>query len=272
MYGDTVGYFAQVAAKKAKYLQQNPIGFFVGAMMAGAYVGIGIILIMTVGNSVTPDFAKVAMGLSFGIALTLVVFAGAELFTGYTMYMTLGQLSNTSTLTDLWSTWSISWAGNFAGALLLVFLFSLGGGGGYLDDPSSIVHKIADYKINSPAVKLFARAILCNWLVCLALWTSARTENDAAKMMLIFWCLFAFITSGFEHSIANMTVLALSLAGAHPDSVSVSGMGYNLFWVTSGNIVGGVVFVAGAYWTASRTNEDTILNSPEKDLTQETSQ
>ena len=272
MYGDTVSHFAQVAAKKAKYLQQNPFGFFVSSMMAGAYVGIGIILIMTVGNAVTPEFSKVAMGLSFGVALTLVVFAGAELFTGYTMYMTLGKLSGTCSLPDLWSSWSISWVGNLAGAFLLVFLFSLGGGGGYLDDTSSIVHKVADYKINSPAIKLFVRAILCNWLVCLALWTSARTENDAAKILLIFWCLFAFITSGFEHSVANMTVLALSLAGAHPESVSVSGMAYNLFWVTAGNIFGGVVFMAGAYWTASKTNRISTPNSPKTELTQENSQ
>lgn len=251
MYADTTDHFAEIAAKKAAYLKTNPLGFLVGAMMAGAYVGIGIILIMTVGNSVDPAFAKIAMGLSFGVALTLVVFAGSELFTGYTMYMTLGLLKGRSTVGQLIDTWSVAWVGNFVGALLLVWLFNTGGGGGFLADEMALIHKVASYKMNSPALKLFARAILCNWLVCLAIWMAARTQNDVAKILLIFWCLFAFITSGFEHSVANMTVLSLSLAGAHPESVSLAGLMHNLVWVTAGNIVGGAVFMAGAYWKAS---------------------
>lgn len=251
MYAETIEQFAAQAAKKAAYLRNSPVAFFVSAMMAGAYVGIGIILIMTVGNAVDPTFAKIAMGLSFGIALTLVVFAGSELFTGYTMYMTLGRLRSKASGSDLAATWSMSWLGNLAGALVLVSLFSLGGGGGFLDSDTSLIHKVAAYKMNSPALKLFARAILCNWLVCLALWTAARTRNDGAKILLIFWCLFAFITSGFEHSVANMTVLSLSLVGNHPETVTLHGAVHNLVWVTLGNIIGGAVFMAGAYWKAS---------------------
>lgn len=256
MYADSIEQFAALAAKKAAYLKNTPAAFFTGAMMAGAYVGIGIILIMTVGNAVDPAFAKVAMGLSFGIALTLVVFAGSELFTGYTMYMTLGRLKGRTSLGDLIGTWSSSWLGNLAGALLLVFLFALGGGGGFLGDDQALIHKVASYKMNSPALKLVARAILCNWLVCLALWTASRTQNDSAKILLIFWCLFAFITSGFEHSVANMTVLSLSLVGNHPESVTLAGAAHNLLWVTLGNIVGGAFFMAGAYWKASGTRRN----------------
>lgn len=251
MYAETIDSFAALAAKKAAYLREHPAGFFTSSMMAGAYVGIGIILIMTVGGSVEPAFAKIAMGLSFGIALTLVVFAGSELFTGYTMYMILGMKKGTITGQNLLDTWSMSWLGNFAGSLLLVSLFFLGGGGGFLHEPDAIVHTVAIHKMNSPVAELFARAILCNWLVCLAIWTSARTKNDAAKIFLIFWCLFAFITSGFEHSVANMTVLSLSLFGAHPETVSLAGLTHNLVWVTLGNIVGGALFMGGAYWFAS---------------------
>ena len=105
--------------------------------------------------------------------------------------------------------------------------------------------------MNSPIVELIARAALCNWLVCLALWMAARTTNDTAKAIVIFWCLFAFIASGFEHSVANMTLLSIALLGEHPDTVSLAGMGHNLLWVTLGNIIGGSVFMALGYWLAS---------------------
>ena len=105
--------------------------------------------------------------------------------------------------------------------------------------------------MNAPALALLARGALCNWLVCLALWTSARATSDAAKCILIWWCLFAFIAAGFEHSIANMTVFSIALLGNHPPGVSLGGMAYNLLWVTLGNIVGGAGFVALGYLGAS---------------------
>src|ERR1051326_1253573 len=92
------------------------------------------------------------------------------------------------------------------------------------------------YAFIAPALELFARAILCNWLVCLAIWTSARMTNDTAKCIVIFWCLYAFIASGFEHSIANMTLFAIALLAPHPASVTLAGMGWNLLWVSLGNI------------------------------------
>jgi nitrite transporter NirC len=71
------------------------------------------------------------------------------------------------------------------------------------------------------AAPLFFRAVLCNWLVCLALWMAARMTSDSAKCIAIFWCLFAFIACGYGHSVANMTLLALALVGNHPDTVSI---------------------------------------------------
>ena len=106
-------------------------------------------------------------------------------------------------------------------------------------------------KMSAPGTALFARAILCNWLVCLALWMAARVNSDSAKCIVIFWCLLAFIASGYEHSVANMTLLGLALAGNHPEAVSLTGFAWNLAWVTAGNAVGGAIFVAGAYWMGS---------------------
>jgi len=251
MYADTIEGFAKVAEKKLAALRRAPGGFFVASMLAGAYVGIGIILIFTLGQLAPPEIRKLVMGATFGIALTLVVIAGAELFTGHTMFMVLRGFSGKGSVRDVAATWSMTWIGNLAGALLLVWLFAVGGGGGLLSAPDTLVMKIASAKMNDSASALVARAILCNWLVCLAIWMSARVDSDVAKCVVIFWCLLAFIASGFEHSVANMTLLGLALAGNHPDTVSLAGFGWNLGWVTLGNAIGGAVFVAGAYYVST---------------------
>lgn len=247
MYTDTIDGFTKLAEKKLAALRRSPGGFFVSSMLAGAYVGMGIILIFVLGNQAPVEFRKLIMGATFGIALTLVVIAGAELFTGHTMFMALRRYGGASSLRDIAASWSMTWIGNLAGALALVGLFALGGGGGILSAPDTLLMNVAALKMNDSGVSLFARAILCNWLVCLAIWMSARVDSDAAKCIVIFWCLLAFIACGFEHSVANMTLLGLAMAGNHPETVSVAGFGWNLTWVTLGNIVGGAIFVAGAY-------------------------
>jgi nitrite transporter NirC len=250
MYADTIEGFAKLAEKKLAALRRAPGGFFVASMLAGAYVGMGILLIFTLGAQVPAEVRKLVMGATFGIALTLVVIAGAELFTGHTMFMVLRGFSGRGGLRDIAATWSMTWIGNLAGALLLVWLFALGGSE-LLAAPDTLLMKVAAAKMNASASSLVAKAILCNWLVCLAIWMSARVDSDVAKCVVIFWCLLAFIASGFEHSVANMTVLGLALAGNHPESVSLAGFGWNLAWVTLGNAIGGAVFVAGAYFVST---------------------
>jgi nitrite transporter NirC len=247
MYAETIDAFVKSADKRLAALRHSPGGFFVSSMLAGAYVGMGILLIFTLGSQVPAEFQKVVMGATFGIALTLVVIAGGELFTGHTMFMALRAYAGKGAMSDIAATWGMTWIGNLAGSLGLVALFALGGGGGLLSTPDTLVMKVAALKMNAPGASLFARAILCNWLVCLAIWMSARVSSDSAKCIVIFWCLLAFIACGFEHSVANMTLLGLALAGNHPETVSVAGFAWNLAWVTLGNVVGGAVFVAGAY-------------------------
>jgi nitrite transporter len=259
MYNETIERFSTIAETKAELVRNRPLAFFVSAMMAGAYVGMGIVLIFTLGNDIDPAWRKLVMGASFGIALTLVVFAGSDLFTGLTMYMTQGVLTRSVRLRDLAATWAMSWVGNLVGAVLLASLFAAAGGGTLLFGKSTFLFDIATVKMTAPASALFVRAILCNWLVCLALWMSARMSSDTAKCLAIFWCLFAFIACGFEHSVANMTLLTLALLGNHPDTISVAGMAYNLLWVTLGNIVSGAAFMGGAYWFVSRDKGTTLL-------------
>ena len=248
MHKDTTKEFASIAVDKIAYFKRNPIGFFISTMMAGAYVGVGIMLILTLGNEADPASRNLIMGCFFGIALILIIFAGADLFSGHIMYMTFGFLYRKIGLFTVIKDWVICWYGNLFGAVMLSVLFTLGGGGGWMDDSSSLVHTLAEAKMNSTITELLARAIICNWLLCLAIWMTSKTKSDIAKCVLIFWCLFAFISAGFEHSIANMTIFAISLLGNHPDTVTIPGLFYNLGWVSVGNVVGGAGFIGVAYY------------------------
>lgn len=247
MYTDTLDGFAAAARRKASWARTDPPAFFVASAMAGVYVGLGIILILSLGALVDPVWQRLVMGASFGIALTLVVFAGSELYTGLTMSMTIGVLRAGVTSRDLARVWALAWFGNLAGALLLAWLFTSAGGGIPHGDGAALLQRIAAAKMNAEAGELVARGILCNWLVCLALWIGARVQGDTAKMIAIAWCLFAFIASGYEHSVANMTLFALALAGEPGPGVSLAGAAYNLGWVTLGNTIAGVLMMASAY-------------------------
>jgi nitrite transporter NirC len=247
LFQDTAEHFSELAVTKIHTLRTNFLGFFIGTMMAGAYVGIGMMLTLSLGNDVDPSSYKLVMGSFFGIALTLIVFAGAELFSGHTMFMAFGFLHKKVKFLPAIYDWVICWSGNLTGAVLLSILFALGGGGGWMDDSTSLVHQVAEYKVNSSITELIARGAICNWLVCLAIWMTARTTNDTAKCIFIFWCLFAFVAAGFEHGVANMTVFTISMLGAHADSVTIMSVWYNLVWVSIGNIIGGAGFIGVAY-------------------------
>jgi len=251
----TVAALADAARKKAELAAREPLRYLVLSALAGAYVGLGIVLIFSIGSPLAAAGApgtKALMGASFGIALTLVVFAGSELFTGNNLVMTLGSLERTVSWGATLRVWGLSFVGNVAGSLLLAAMTAATGlvAKAPLKD---FVLQVSAAKMAAPVRELFFRGLLCNVLVCLAIWTAARTKDDLAKLVLIFWCLFGFIGAGFEHSVANMTLLGLALLVPHdPALVSWAGFVRNLVPVTLGNVVGGAVLVAGSYWYATR--------------------
>ena len=256
MYEPTIVHFAEVARDKADSLVRAPVGFFVGAMMAGAYIGIAMVLALSCAAGMPPGARPLVLGGVFGVGLILTVFAGGELFTGYVMYTGFGLARRSVT----WS-WAIAmtgvvWAGNLAGALILVGLFVSGGGGSVLADGGVYLNSYVTHKVEADAVALIARAILCNWLVCLAIWTATRVSGDAAKCIVLAWVLLAFVAAGFEHSIANMTALALGLLAPHP-AIALEGVVRNLGLVTLGNIIGAAFFIVGGYLSAARTDTGT---------------
>ena len=259
MFTESINKCAATAERVVKLDRENPFGYWVASMMAGAYVGLGIILIFTLGNLVDPALRPLVMGATFGIALTLVINAGAELYTGHTMYLTFGVKAGRISSASAMRAGLQSWGGNLLGSILVAWLFWQTGGGKLLPDGASLVHSAALAKTQLPVVALIAKGMLCNWLVCLAIWMCQRVEGSA-KFIAIWWCLLAFIASGYEHSIANMTLFALSWFGAHSPDFTLSGIGYNLLWVTLGNTLSGVLFMGLGYWYATPADQRPIAN------------
>ena len=252
MYTPDVQRMVEVSVKKVAYLERSPIGYMILAALAGVYLGFGITLIFSIGGPFASEGSaalKLVMGVSFGIALTLVIFAGSELFTGNNMVGVIGGLAKEVSWGQVGNLFFWSLVGNLLGSLVIAWLVVQSGT--LAPASSSLIQKVAAIKMHLPAWELFLRGVLCNWLVCLAVWTASRANGDAAKMLLIFWCLFAFIGSGFEHSIANQSLLGLALFLPHEASVSWGGFLWNQTWVVLGNIVGGGIFVGALYWMAS---------------------
>jgi len=223
--------------------------------LAGIYVGFGIILIFAIGGPIHADdgpFLKLVMGASFGIALSLVIFAGSELFTGSNMILVVGRFQNKTSMGPVLKSWLLCYLGNLIGSVFLAWLVFHGDS--LAESSKTLVLQVSSMKMNTGAKELFVRGILCNWLVCLAVWLAVKAKSETAKLIMIFWCLFAFISSGFEHCVANMTLLSLGLLIPHGAEISFAGGLHNLAWVTLGNIVGGALFVGMAYGFASAKN------------------
>ncbi|PAB59850.1 formate/nitrite transporter family protein [Anaeromicrobium sediminis] len=254
MSGDVLSKLCDVAKLKVDFLRRSKGKYTVASALAGFYVGLGILLIMTIGgilsNAESP-YTKIVMGVSFGIALSLVLMAGSELFTGNNLIMMVGVLNKKVSWSDTIGIWIYSYIGNFLGSILIALLFIYTGlAKGATAD---FILKVTSAKMNGTFMPLLVKGILCNILVCLAVLCSIRMNSESGKLIMIFWCLFAFITTGFEHSIANMTILSIGMFMPHPETISLVGMFNNLIPVTIGNFIGGALFLGGsAYYIGKK--------------------
>ena len=258
---DAVDAGADQAVAKAEAARNVP-RYFVASALAGAYIGVAVVLMASTAGPLAAAGSvgtKLVAGSVFGVALTLVVFAGAELFTGNVMVMLAGLFAGRVRMRDVLTVNAGSLVGNFAGSVAFAAVVNASGvldAGAKPGAPApgaSFIATITSAKIAATGGQLFWRAVLCNMLVCLALWMASRTSSDAAKLGLLFWGLLAFIASGFEHSIANMTVFTLAILQG---SAHWADLGRNLLYTVPGNIVGGGLLVAAPYaWIGRRAAE-----------------
>lgn len=253
LFSEEISNLSAAAVKKEKFFKKGKMKYIISSALAGLYIGLAIVFIYTIGGmlyAVHSPATKIVMGASFGVGLSLVLACGSELFTSNTMIMPLGVLEKKVGWKSVWNICVFSYIGNFIGSILVAGMFV--GSGLAQGDTAEFILKSAVAKMAPTSMQLFLRAIMCNILVCLAAWAYYKLKSETAKLIMIFWCLYAFITTGFEHSIANMTLLTIALIIPHKANVSLYGWIHNLTAVTLGNFVGGAIFIGLAYWYISK--------------------
>jgi len=244
-------YEGAVAAGAAKASASWAKIFKLG-IAAGCHIGFGSYLAITVGGAcpqlaeANPGLQKIifgAFGLPFGLIMTLVT--GGELFTGNTALVTASAMEGKTTPAELTKSWVASYAGNFVGSLILAYLAFKSGTLGTA--PASAA--IATAKCALSFETAFVRGILCNWLVCMAVYMASGCASLAGKMVAVWFPISAFVALGFDHSVANMFIIPLGMMrGANVSTYDF--LVKNLLPVTLGNIVGGALCVMGIYGSA----------------------
>jgi len=218
--------------------------------LAGVFISIGAalyVMVMT-GNDLGFGPGRLLGGVAFSIGLVLVVIAGAELFTGNTLIV-MAWADGKVGLGALLRNWIVSFFANTAGALAFAVLIWMSGILAFGGQTETIV-KIAEAKLALPFDVALVRGILCNMLVCLAVWLSFAAHDVVGKVVVIIFPIAAFVALGFEHSIANLYLIPLGvMAGAEGN---LTGLVMNLIPVTLGNIIGGAGGVAMIYWVIYR--------------------
>lgn len=240
---------------------------FMLALLAGAFIGFGAIFATTVttGSDMYWGLTKLIGGIAFSLGLVLVIVAGAELFTGNNL-ISMAWASGKIKTYEVLRNWLIVYIGNLVGSISLagIMIFSKQ----YTFSNGSVglnALNIAEAKCNLGFVSALSLGILCNILVCLAVWLCFSARSTTDKILAIIFPITAFVAAGFEHSIANMYFIPKALFIKHfADSTFWSAIGkspddfphlhwddfliHNLLPVTLGNIIGGAVLVGIVYW------------------------
>jgi formate transporter len=232
-----------VAKARLPLLTQALLG-----VLAGAFIGLGALMFTLVHSDATLGFAAARLlgGLAFSLGLVLVAVAGAELFTGNNL-IAMAWASGHVTTAEVLRNWALVALANLVGAAALAMLVWLSGHGALNDGAvARAAVRIAVAKNDLPWHELFFRGVLCNVLVCMAVWMSFAGRSVVDKAVAIVFPITAFVAAGFEHSIANMYFFPLAMLLGAP--LGLQDMAANLLPVIAGNIVGGSVLVALVYW------------------------
>ncbi|HEY4391062.1 MAG TPA: formate/nitrite transporter family protein [Paenibacillus sp.] len=250
----------ELALKKYKIFRQSQLRYIARAMLASMFIGFGVIVAFKTGNFFYMEhspFTYPMAAITFGAAIILIAYGGGDLFTGNTFYYTYAALRKKMQWSEVVKLWVFSYIGNIMGAAVFALLIFLTG---LFTDASvnSFLLNVVEHKMNTSALELFFRAILCNWLVCLAFFIPMSLKGDGAKMFAMMLFVFCFFISGYEHSIANMCTFAIALVLHHPGTISFYGVIHNLVPVTIGNLIGGVLLMGFMYYFVNKPFLDVI--------------
>ena len=244
------------------------------AILAGAFIAFGAVFstTATAGSTMSFGLTKVVGGLTFSLGLVLVIVGGAELFTGNNLIVMAWANKKVSTLLVL-RNWLLVYVGNMIGALAIAVLIFLSKQ--YLFGKGAVlinIMNIAQAKCQTGFVPGITLGILCNVLVCLAVWLCFSAKTVTGKIISIIFPVTAFVACGFEHCIANMYFVPLGMLiklyggeeanaiieanGANYDALNISDfITDNLLPVTIGNVIGGAVLVGMVYWFVFLRNQ-----------------
>jgi len=233
--------------------RSDTMSLLVLAVLAGAFIALGAVFFTVVVTRAALGFGlnRLVGGMAFSLGLILVIVGGAELFTGNNL-VAMARASRRITSAELLRNWGLVYVGNALGALGTVILVLMGQvaqlGDGAVRETALAIGR---HKAALGVVEALALGVLCNGLVCLAVWLAMGGRSVADKVFAIIFPITAFVTMGFEHSIANMFFLPYALAlGGFGEPQLLWGSVRNLLAVTVGNLLGGTVLVAGVYWLA----------------------
>jgi formate/nitrite transporter len=245
-----------IIAAGRRVLNQTFGRTFILSLLAGFYIAFGAQLSTVVSQDAAQfcgqGVARLLTGSAFSIGLMLVVVCGAELFTGNSL-LTSAALHGEISWLKLSENWLVVLAGNFIGSIFFAWLMFES----HLWEQGSVAEqavRIATAKSSLSFPVAFIRGVLCNWLVCLAVFMATAARDIPGKLLACYIPIMTFVASGFEHSIANMYFIPTGLMIAAHQGSPAPALTWQAFFlnnllpVTLGNIVGGVVFVAGAYW------------------------
>ncbi len=249
MTRETVDSITAAGACKLELTRQSPWRFFCRAMIAGFFIVIGTFFsnlcgALLLGESI--GTARLLAALSFTCALVLIVLLGGELFTGATFVMSVSLYEKRVRFSELLRVWGLCYLGNFVGIILLCALISI----------SVDASKFSEYimlclpaKLQPPWYTLLLKGILCNFLVCIGVFSGFRLKSEFGKTAVIISVIMCFVLAGLEHSIANMATFCL--ASMLRLSADYGSMALNLLWVTIGNIIGGAVLWGLPLWLSA---------------------
>lgn len=245
---------AQAGAGKLVLARTAPMRYLTRSALAGAFIFVGTLLSCLCSAWFYTDtlpLAKLLGAVTFSAALILIVLLGGELFTGCNLVMGISLYENQVSPTGALRVWIMSYLGNLVGILVLCLV--LVGSGASGDLLGAYLMVIVPGKLSLPWYVLLLRGVLCNFLVCVGVFAGFRLQSETGKALVIALAITTFVLTGLEHSIANMAYFALYALYTH--TADWAAMGWNLLWVTLGNLLGGAVLLGFPLWYAAEEKQ-----------------
>ena len=229
--------------------------YFIYAAMAGCFCSMGMALASSVAAGFYSSEAlrgayKFMLGATFTLSFTMITFAGAELFTGNVLVMTMAVLEKRLRLSQGLGLLAFCYIANIFGAVFMGLIISQTGV--MAGQTGDMIVSLAEGKASLSLAHGFFRGIMCNTMVCLGTWCVLKLKSETAKLIILFWAVLGFVALGYEHSIANAGIFTMAALVESLPYVDFQGILLNMLSVTVGNITGGSVFVAFVYWFAKQ--------------------